>query len=60
MYICDNIPTNSSLSEICLDRICKANQNTHFVLRKHLSENRAVFDLVRKNMAQPDRSQMTM
>ena len=40
------------------ERICKANQNTHFVLKKYLSENRAICDKVRKNMAQPDRLQM--
>ena len=42
------------------DRICKANQNTHFVVQERLSENRAIYDIVWQNMVQPDKPQMTM
>jgi len=40
------------------DRICKENQNTHFIF--NFSENRAVFEIMWKNIAEPGKSQMTI
>jgi len=40
----------------------RENQNTHFMFNKHFFffENRAVYEIMWRNMAQPDRPQMTI
>jgi hypothetical protein len=35
-------------------------QNTHFIFNNFFPKNRPVYDITWKNLAQPDRSQMTM
>jgi hypothetical protein len=40
--------------------ICTENQNTHFTSDNYFSENRAVYEIMWKNTADPDRSQMTI
>jgi hypothetical protein len=35
-------------------------KNTHFVFNNVFSENRAVYEIMWKNMVQPDRPQMTI
>ena len=40
-------------------QVCRENRNTHFTLNKFFSKNRAVYDIIRKNMVEPDRPQMT-
>jgi hypothetical protein len=42
------------------DKNCRENQNTRLVFQKFLSENRAVYEIMWKNMAKPDKSQMTI
>jgi len=41
------------------DKHSGENQNTHFMLNNFFSENRAVYEIMWKNMVEPDRSQMT-
>jgi len=44
------------------DKSCKENQNTHFVLNNFLfsPENRAVYEIMWKNVLEPDSPQMTI
>ena len=43
------------------DKICRENQNTHFLLNKvFFFENRVVYEIILKNTVQPDRPQMTI
>jgi hypothetical protein len=44
------------------DKICGENQNTQFIFPLPLPppENRAVYDIMWKNIVQPGRPQMTM
>jgi len=37
---------------------CRENHNTYFMFSNFFSENRAVYEIMCKNMVQPDRSQM--
>ena len=37
------------------DKSCKVNKTTHFILSKVFFENRAVYEIVWKNMAQQDK-----
>jgi len=60
MYIYDNISPNSSQKEKCYRRKLCTNQNTHFMFIKFLSEIRAVYEIMWKNVTEPDRSQMTI
>ena len=41
-------------------QICRENQNTHFMLNHIFSENRAVCEIMWKNMVEPERPQMTI
>ena len=41
-------------------KICRENQNTHFVFSTFLSENRAVYDILWENEVERDRPQMTI
>jgi hypothetical protein len=38
----------------------RENQNTNFMFNKIFSENRAVYEIMCKNMVEPDRPQMTI
>ena len=42
------------------DKRCKENRNTHFVFSSVFFLNRAVYEIIWKNMVQPGRPQMTM
>jgi len=42
------------------DKSCKESQNTHFVFSNFFPENRAVCEIMWKNMVEPDRPQMTV
>ena len=44
---------------IVLDKSCRENQNTHFVFCNFFSENRAVYEIMSKNMEEPEGPQMT-
>jgi hypothetical protein len=39
---------------------CRENQNTRFVFNNFFLENRAVYEIMWKNIVQPDRPQMTI
>jgi hypothetical protein len=41
------------------DKSCRENQNTHFMIHNFFSENRTVFEITWKNMAELERRQMT-
>jgi hypothetical protein len=41
------------------DKRCRENQNTHFVFNRFFL-NRAVYDVMQKNIVEPDRPQMTI
>jgi len=41
------------------DEICRGTQNTQFDVLLHLAENRAVYEIMWKNITEPDRPQMT-
>jgi hypothetical protein len=43
-----------------LDKSCKANQNTHFMLNNLFSENRAVCEIISKTVVKPERPLMAM
>ena len=61
MYIYDNTSQNSSKNGIFSDKICRENQNTHFVFRSFFPfENRAVYETMWKNMVEPERRQMAI
>ena len=42
------------------DNSCRGNQNTHVWSVTFISENRAVYEIIWKNIVQPDRLQMTI
>jgi hypothetical protein len=42
------------------DKSCRENQKTHFVLSKLFFENRAVYEIVWKNVVERGRPQMTI
>jgi hypothetical protein len=41
-----------------LDKLCRENQHTHFMFT-FVFENRAVYEIMSKNVVEPDRPQMT-
>jgi hypothetical protein len=41
-----------------LDKTCKENQNIHFMFDNIFSENRAVYEIMSKNVVEPERPQM--
>jgi hypothetical protein len=60
MYIYDNISPIFFLEwEIFQAKIVE-NQNTHFMFSDFFSENRAVYEIMWKNMVEPDRPQITI
>ena len=42
------------------DKSCTENQNTHFMFSNFFSENRAVYEIMRKNIVDPGRPPMTI
>jgi hypothetical protein len=42
------------------DKTCRENQNTRFTFNNVFFENRAVYEIIWKNIVQPDRLQMTI
>jgi hypothetical protein len=40
-----------------LDKLCRENQNTHFVFSNVISENRAFYDIMWRNVVEPDTPQ---
>ena len=42
-----------------LDKICRENQNTHFIFNNFFSENLAVYEITWKNTVRPDAPGMT-
>ena len=42
-----------------LDKSCRENQNTHFIFNKLFFENRAVYEIMSKNVVQLEGPQMT-
>ena len=42
-----------------LDESCRENQNTHFMFSDFFSENIAVYEIMQKNMVEPEGPQMT-
>jgi len=42
------------------DKICRENQNTHFMFNNDFFENRAVYERMWKNILELDRPQMTV
>ena len=42
------------------DRICKENQNIHFMFSNLFPENRALYDITCKNLVEPDKPQKTV
>jgi len=42
------------------DKICRENQNTHFVFSNFFFGNHAVYETMWKNMVERDRTQMTI
>jgi hypothetical protein len=60
MHIYDNIALNSSSKRNISYEACRENQNTHFMFNKFFYENSVVYDMMWKNMADPDRQQTTI
>ena len=61
MHIYDDISLNFSYNEKSFrKKNCRENQNTRFIFKKFFFENRAVYEIMWKNMLEPDRSQMTV
>jgi hypothetical protein len=42
------------------DKSCRDNQNTHFVFNNYFFENRDIYEIMWKNMVEPDRPQVTI
>ena len=42
------------------DKSCRENQNTHFMFNNFIFENLAVYEVMWKNIVQPERKQMTL
>jgi len=40
------------------DKLCRETQNTHFMFNNFFSENRAIYEIMGKNIAERGRSQM--
>jgi len=55
IYIYDNISLKSSQNAKCFTQNFGHGQNTHFVFSNFFPENRAVYEIMWKNMVEPDR-----
>jgi len=42
------------------EKRCRENQNTHFMFNNFFSENRAIYEIMWKNILELDRSHMTI
>jgi hypothetical protein len=42
------------------DKRCRENQGTHFTFSNSFSENLAIYEIMWKNMVEPDRPDMTI
>jgi hypothetical protein len=42
------------------DKSCRETQNTHFIFSNFFPENPAVYEIMWKNVVQPERLQMTV
>jgi hypothetical protein len=42
------------------DESCRENQKAHFIFNKFVSENRAFYEIMWKNVVEPDGPQMTI
>ena len=42
-----------------LDKICRENKNTHFIFSDWLSENRAIYEIMLKNIVEPETPKTT-
>ena len=42
-----------------LDKSCRENQNTHFMFSNFFPENRTVYEIMSKNVVEPEGPQMT-
>jgi hypothetical protein len=42
-----------------LDKSCRENQDTHFMFNSFFFENHTIYEIMSKNMVQPERPQMT-
>jgi len=60
LYVCDNISLDSSWKEKCFrKKCCRENQNTFYV-QQRFSENRALYEIMWENVAEPQMAQVTM
>jgi hypothetical protein len=48
------------LMRTVVDKICRENQNTHFMFNNFFFGNRAVYEIMWKNIGEPDRPPMTI
>jgi hypothetical protein len=55
--IYDNISLNSSHDEKCFEQSCRENQNIHFMFSNFLPEIRDIFEIMTKNVVEPERPQ---
>ena len=59
-YICDNISLNSSCNKKCFRRKWWRKPKPAFQIHDFLSENHAHYEIVWKNLVQPDGPQVTL
>jgi len=55
-----HISLTSSYKEKYFRPSCRETKNTHFIFNKPLFENRAVYEIMWKNIVEPERPQMTI
>jgi len=61
MYSYSSVLLNSSPNEKCFRQIRIENRNTHFMFNNFFFfENLAAYEIMRKNMVDPERLQMTV
>jgi hypothetical protein len=60
MFNYDNSSLNLLRMRNVSDKICRENENTHFVFSEFLTENRAVYEIMWKNIVEWGRPQMTL
>ena len=46
-------------TKIFSDKVCRQNQNSHFMFNNFFPENRCFYEIMWENIVQPDRSQIT-
>ena len=59
MYIYDNISFNSSWNEEVLENLWRKSKHIFYV-QNNFTENRAIYEIMWKNMVEPERLQMTI